>query len=91
MRRLLAVALLVCAGCCNLMMRPDAERNLGPYWCTCEVAETLAIPFSEPKGPEGGIAKAWCTLLLPVTIIDLPLEAVVDTVLLPWDVFAKDN
>lgn len=85
MGRLLAMALLACAGCCNLMMRPDAEQNLGPYWCTCEVAETLAVPFSEPKGPEGGIAKAYCTLLFPVILIDLPFDAVVDTVMLPWD------
>lgn len=85
MKRLLAIVLLACAGCCNLMMRPDAEQNLGPYWCTCEVAETLAIPFSEPKGPEGGIAKAYCTLLFPVILIDLPFDAAVDTVMLPWD------
>ena len=85
MKRLLAIALLACAGCCNLMMRPDAEQNLGPYWCTCEVAETLAVPFSEPKGPEGGFAKAYCTLLFPVILIDFPFDAAVDTVMLPWD------
>ena len=87
---MLAAALL--SGCANILYRTDGmDRNRCPYYCTRVVAASVAAPFTEPKGPEGGIAKAWCTLLLPVTIIDLPLDAVVDTVLLPYDIFAKDN
>lgn len=86
MRRLLSVLLLACAGCCNLTMRPYAENNLGPYWCTCKVAETLTVPFSDPVGPEGGILKAYCILMFPIMLVDFPFDAVVDTVMLPWDV-----
>lgn len=86
MRRLLFVPLLACAGCCNLTMRPYAENNLGPYWCTCKVAETLTVPFSDPVGPEGGILKAYCILMFPIMLVDFPFDAVVDTVMLPWDV-----
>lgn len=85
MRRLLSVLLLACAGCCNLTMRPYVENNLGPYWCTCEVAETLAVPFSDPVGPEGGILKAYCTLMFPIMLVDFPFDAAADTVMLPWD------
>lgn len=85
MRRLLSVLLLACAGCCNLTMRPYAENNLGPYWCTCKVAETLAVPFSDPVGPEGGILKAYCILMFPIMLVDFPFDAAVDTVMLPWD------
>ena len=77
------------AGCANLFYRTDASApNGGPYACTRGVAECVAAPFREPSGPEGGIAKAYCTLLLPVTAVDLPFEAVLDTLLLPWDVWA---
>ena len=87
---MLAAALL--SGCVNILYRTDGmDKNHGPYYCTCGIAECVAAPFTEPKGPEGGIAKAWCTLLLPFTVIDLPLEAVVDTVLLPYDFFAEDK
>ena len=86
MRKLLAVSALALAGCCNIVQRPErAAWACDPYENTCEVAATLAIPFSDPKGPEGGIAKAYCTLLFPVLLVDLPLDAVVDTVFLPWD------
>lgn len=87
---MLAAALL--SGCANILYRTNGmDNNHGPYYCTCVMAASVAAPFTEPKGPEGGIAKARCTLLLLVTIIDLPLEAAVDTVLLPWDIFAKDK
>lgn len=85
MRRLLSVLLLACAGCCNLTMRPYAENNLGPYWCTCKMAETLAVPFSDPEGPEGGILQAYCTLMFPIMLVDFPFDAAFDTVMLPWD------
>ena len=85
MRRLLSVLLLACSGCCNLTMRPYAENNLGPYWCTCKVAETLAVPFSDPEGPEGGILKAYCILMFPIMLVDFPFDAAVDTAMLPWD------
>lgn len=86
MKRLLAIALLSFAGCCNIVTRPEKDMwACPPYGCTCEVADTLAIPFRDPVGPEGGIAQAYVTLLYPVILVSLPCDAVVDTVFLPWD------
>lgn len=86
MRKLLSAVMLALAGCCNIATRPEkAHWACSPYECTVEVAKTLAVPFQEPKGPEGGIAKAYVTLLYPVILISLPCDAVVDTVFLPWD------
>lgn len=86
MRKLLSAAMIALAGCCNILLRPErAAWACDPYENTCEVAAVVAMPFSVPKGPEGGIAKAYATLLLPVSLVDLPLEAVADTVFLPWD------
>lgn len=85
---ILATALL--SGCANIRYRVEPMANGGPYYCTVSVAEIVALPFQgEPTGPEGGIAQAYATLLLPVTAIDLPLEAVADTLLLPWDFFRE--
>ena len=86
---ILAAALL--SGCANILYRTDGSENFGPYYCTKVVAAFVAAPFTEPKGQEGRIARAWCTLFLPVTVIDLPLDAVVDTLLFPYDFFAEDN
>jgi uncharacterized protein YceK len=87
MRRLLATAgLALLSGCCNIVTRPErAHWACAPYECTTEVAKTLAVPFQDPKGPEGGIAQAYVTLLYPVILVSLPCDAVVDTVFLPWD------
>ena len=87
---LLAVAALaLAAGCGNLVNRTGDGPNRGPYASTAEIAECVAAPFSEPKGSEGGIAKAYCTLLLPVTVLSLPFDAVIDTVMLPYDLWAS--
>jgi uncharacterized protein YceK len=82
-----AAAFLLC-GCGNIVYRTDREPNRGPYYATCEVADAIGAAFSEPSGPEGGIAQAVCILLLPVTVVSLPCDAAVDTVLLPYDIWA---
>jgi uncharacterized protein YceK len=85
---LIAALLALAAGCCNVVTRPEYGSTMWatpPYRCTCEVAECVAVPFSEPKGPEGAIARAWCTVLLPAFLVDVPFDAVADTVMLPWD------
>ena len=84
-------AVVTLCGCANIVYRTDSEPNRGPYFCTCEMAATVAAPFTEPKGPEGGIAKAVCTLLLPVTVVSLPCDAVLDTLFLPYDLWAYDG
>ncbi len=76
-------------GCCNIAER-DGKHSFAtpPYYATCTVAGCIAIPFKDkPAGPEGGIAQAYCTLLLPALVVDLPFEAVADTVMLPWDLW----
>lgn len=84
-------ALAALCGCANIMYRTNGSGpNRGPYFCTCEMAGCVAAPFTEPKGPEGGIAKALCTLILPVTLVSLPCDAVLDTVFLPYDLWAYD-
>jgi len=91
-RVLMAAALAALCGCANLMYRTDGrERNRGPYACTCEMAKCVAAPFTEPDGPEGSIGKAICTLILPVTIVSLPCDAVLDTLFLPYDLWAYDG
>lgn len=86
MKWALAMALLALSGCCNIMTRPKKDLWVSdPYECTCEAAAVLAIPFQDPTGPEGSIAKAYATLLFPVFLVNLPFEAAVDTVFLPWD------
>ena len=65
--------------------RKSPIRHL--YQPTCECAECVAIPFQERKFGEDGIAQAFCTVLLPLTVVDLPFEAVLDTVLVPWDLW----
>ena len=86
MKRILAISLLALSGCCNIMTRPEKPMWVcSPYENTVEVAKVLAAPFVEPTGPEGGIAQAYATLFFPVFLLDLPFDAVVDTVFLPWD------
>ena len=84
----LCAALL--SGCANMLYRIEPMANGGPFYCTVSVAELVALPFQgTPAGPEGGIAQAYATLLLPITLVDLPLEAVADTLILPWDFFRE--
>ena len=84
------VAICICCGCANIITRTDCDSwATAPYQCTCEVAEAIAAPFSRPSGPEGGIAQAICTVILPISIISLPFDAAIDTVFLPWDLYCR--
>lgn len=81
-----AAALTALCGCANIITRTDCDAwATAPYQCTCEVAEAIAAPFSRPSGPEGGIAQAISTVILPISVISLPFDAVIDTLMLPWD------
>ena len=93
MKKPLVIVLLACAmlaGCCNIMTRTECETEPYacapyPYYCTWEDMKVLAVPFSDPTGPEGSIAKAFATVFFPLFLIDLPFEAALDTVFLPAD------
>ena len=90
MKKLLVSMLLLLSGCANIANRNDG-RSLSPYQCTCEMAASVAAPFRRATGPEGQIAKAYLTLLLPVSVVSLPLDAVLDTVFLPWDMWTSSG
>lgn len=82
-------ALAMLAGCCNYMTRTEGDTPYAcapyPYYCTWEDAKVLTYPFHRPSGPEGGIARAYATVLFPFFLVDLPCEAVLDTVFMPAD------
>ena len=89
---LMAAAVAALCGCANIMYRTDgSEPNRGPYFCTEQVALCVAAPFTAPDGPEGSIGKAVCTVILPVTLVSLPCDAVLDTLFLPYDLWAYDG
>lgn len=71
-------------GCVNVAHRFGEDRNRGPYYCTKVALDGIATGFGK-SDISSGFEKAVCGVLLPVLIIDLPFDAVVDTVMLPWD------
>lgn len=75
------------SGCIGIQDRFLDKKIEYVYQPTCEDAELLAIPFRDGSNmsSEGRIAKAYCTVLLPLTVVDFPFEVVFDTILLPWD------
>lgn len=79
---------LFITGCISIMERTESGSKITQvYHPTCTCAESIALPFRERRYGEDGIAQSICTVLLPCTIIDLPLDAVMDTVCLPWDIY----
>ena len=87
----LLCSLFALSGCVNIAYRAEGGDNHGPYFCTCTDAKFIAVPFTKPKGDMGVAVKKMCTILWPFCIVDLPLEAAVDTVLLPWDCYRQDK
>ena len=82
---LIAVAWLMC-GCCNIVTRTEKPYAVapGPYWCTASVVEdALGAPFRDSSTDP--IGDAFLTLTWPIWLVDLPCEAVFDTVFLPVD------
>ena len=81
---LLAVAWLMC-GCINIVERTQKPYFVapGPYDCTARVARAIGAPFR--KSSHDPIGDAFVTLTWPIWLVDLPCEAVFDTVFLPVD------
>lgn len=81
-----SVLSVLASGCIGISDRTSGKiEHL--YQPTCEDAELVAIPFRDGSkmSSEGRIAKAYCTVILPLTVVDLPFEVVFDTVFVPWD------
>lgn len=78
------VAWLMC-GCINIVERTQKPYFVapGPYNCTAEVGDMLGVPFRESSNDP--IGAALVTLTWPIWLVDLPCEAVFDTVFLPVD------
>ena len=77
------------SGCIGIQDRFVDKKIEYVYQPTCEDAGLIAIPFRDGSkmSSEGRTAKAYCTLFLPLTVVDLPFEVVFDTIFLPWDVW----
>lgn len=72
-----AVAIVVSlTGCANLVLRPRAEYNQGPYYYTKFVNKEIS------RGIDGKLIER---TFLPVLFIDWPFDALTDTILWPWD------
>lgn len=94
-RILLFIAAFVVAwmlsGCINIVERTQKPYFVapGPYDCTARVARALGAPFRERSRSTDPIGDAIVTLTWPIWLVDLPCEAVVDTVFLPADALIK--
>lgn len=80
-------ACLALSGCLNVMYRVQPMPNNGPYFYTQADAFLVSVPFRDAADYSSRSAKAAFALLLPLTLVDLPLECVVDTLFLPWDLY----
>lgn len=79
----LFASFLTVLGCLNVMQRTmGAESFREPYLCTRCAAEVIAEPFAGYGEDEFHSLCCWCALPM---CVDLPLEAVCDTLLLPID------
>lgn len=75
-------------GCMSVVLRlcPDTPP-VRPYLATRAAAQALALDVvSDPAGE--GYLTAMLLLTYPFWLVDFPCEAVVDTVCLPYDLFA---
>ena len=82
-----SMALAPC-GCISILERSDDYTTIrGVYQPTRVCAESIALPFREKRTGEGAVAQSVCTLLLPFTLVDFPLDVVADTLCLPWDAY----
>lgn len=97
MRYLLAIMVLLLAGCANYAMRTDSSRRFGPYVCEpypyaatagvfddCLLAplRTFDVIGDRTNDP---IGNALCTLTWPFWVVDEVFEVALDTVFLPVD------
>lgn len=88
-----ALLLLLTSGCMNLCyvaQQREPHRNSWAVYepshscCQCIGSGVLAL-FGQTSSVDG-VGEAYCAIFLPLLIVDLPCEVVLDTVFLPWDI-----
>lgn len=95
---LIALSLMFVAGCMNLYVRciDKDEKIHDIYQCTKHTAAfSYVVMFPQVMNPAGSHGFIAANILsIPVgclCFVDVACEAVVDTVCLPYDVYAKDE
>lgn len=84
---------LVCGGCFNIVGHAASEKPYNPYEATRGISCGIAEAFVEKPEWHGGshgeaaMSHAYAVLFLPVFVVGLPLEAVADTLTLPYDLY----
>ena len=87
MKQILTASLFLLSGCYNIMFRHDPGDEPTPYFCTRFVACSIVEPFIYPV--KGDWAGTYCAIMWVPHLVDLPLEAAADTVLLPHDLLKR--
>ncbi len=72
-------ALVVCSGCASVLSHTQSDEALGPYSGMRVDGHLVANPNSIEKPP------VHPAVVTPLSLIDLPLSAALDTLLLPID------
>jgi len=94
---LLSVGLAVslCSGC--LCIHEHIDGRSKPYGATVCVCRGIAEAFVEKPEwhcgctSEARMSHAWAAILLPVSVVCVPFEAVADTVTLPYDLLNDEK
>jgi len=71
--------LIVCTGCASVLSHTESQEEVGPYAGIRADGQMLAHPNSIQEPP------VHPAVVVPITILDLPLSAALDTLLLPID------
>ena len=81
----LAASALLC-GCFNIAVRVSPYAEIDQcYLATSMDWEMVSAPFRKDADALDTVQRDIAIPLLPVSIIDLPFEAVLDTLFLPYD------
>ena len=91
-----ACAITLLAGCANILQRCDDYHApyvcaKHPYYCTTSVwDDCVCAPFKLGDSNDP-IWTSFATLTWPFWLLDEPCEVVLDTVFLPFDIFATNQ
>lgn len=95
MKTLFSSLVLLLAGCANISCHVDGRNPAGVYRGTREGSKAVVEIFIvKPEWHSGSPSEAMyahciCLLFSPVVLVDWPLEAVADTVTLPYDLYKE--